>query len=130
MQRGLLSSLRDSAITGDVPGTKVPGYSRPSLWDLIVVRVSSCARFPRETEKGIASACMKSYVPLQPLTESGVGTMDMMRVARRRRSGQTMTEFVLVAMTCILFFFILSIFLNSYLEHSYRVLSLLSSQYP
>ena len=54
----------------------------------------------------------------------------MMLVARGPRNGQTMTEFLLVAMTCVLFFFVLAIFLNSYLEHSYRVLSLLSSQYP
>ena len=72
----------------------------------------------------------RSYVLSQLLTESGVVMMAMIRVARKRRSGQTMTEFLLVAMTCVLFFFVLAIFLNSYLEHSYRVLSLLSSQYP
>ncbi len=48
----------------------------------------------------------------------------------RRQSGQVMTEFVLVAGVTLLFFGILAIFLNSYLEHEYRVLSLLSSQYP
>jgi len=48
----------------------------------------------------------------------------------RRRSGQVMTEFVLVAGVTVTFFGILAIFLNSYLEHEYRVLSLLSSQYP
>ncbi len=48
----------------------------------------------------------------------------------RRRSGQAMTEFVLVAGVTIMFFFILAIFLNAYLENQYRVLSLLSSQYP
>lgn len=48
----------------------------------------------------------------------------------RRRSGQVMTEFMLVAGVTLLFFGILAIFLNSYLEHEYRVLSLLSSQYP
>jgi hypothetical protein len=48
----------------------------------------------------------------------------------RRRSGQVMTEFILVAGVTLLFFGILAIFLNSYLEHEYRVLSLLSSQYP
>ena len=48
----------------------------------------------------------------------------------RRRSGQVMTEFVLVAGVTIMFFFILAIFLNAYLENQSRVLSLLSSQYP
>jgi hypothetical protein len=48
----------------------------------------------------------------------------------RRRSGQVMTEFMLVAGVTLLFFGILAIFLNAYLEHEYRVLSLLSSQYP
>ena len=53
-----------------------------------------------------------------------------MRSGIRWRSGQVMTEFVMVAGVTIMFFFILAIFLNSYLEHEYRVLSLLSSQYP
>ena len=48
----------------------------------------------------------------------------------RRRSGQVMTEFVLVAGVTMMFFLILAIFLNAYLENQYRVLSLLSSQYP
>ena len=48
----------------------------------------------------------------------------------RRRRGQVMTEFVMVAGVTIMFFFILAIFLNAYLENQYRVLSLLSSQYP
>jgi hypothetical protein len=53
-----------------------------------------------------------------------------MRSETRRRSGQVMTEFILVAGVTMLFFGILAIFLNAYLENQYRVLSLLSSQYP
>ena len=41
-----------------------------------------------------------------------------------------MTEFVLVAGVTLTFFGILAIFLNAYLENQYRVLSLLSSEYP
>ncbi len=53
-----------------------------------------------------------------------------MQTGMRRRSGQVMTEFVMIAGVTMMFFFILAIFLNAYLENQYRVLSLLSSQYP
>ena len=56
--------------------------------------------------------------------------MECARNGMRRRRGQVMTEFVMVAGVTIMFFFILAIFLNAYLENQYRVLSLLSSQYP
>jgi hypothetical protein len=58
--------------------------------------------------------------------------MSMTPVRNRLRGarGQVMTEFLLVAAATMLFFVILAIFLNAYLDHSYRVLNLLSSQYP
>jgi hypothetical protein len=56
--------------------------------------------------------------------------MARVRKGMWRRSGQVMTEFVMVAGVTMMFFFVLAIFLNAYLENQYRVLSLLSSQYP
>lgn len=53
-----------------------------------------------------------------------------LREVTQRLNGQVMTEFLLVAVATMMFFVILAIFLNSYLEHEYRVLNLLSSQYP
>jgi hypothetical protein len=56
--------------------------------------------------------------------------MRLGRGAAQRSSGQVMTEFIMVAVAMMLMFAIMAIFLNSYLEHEYRVLNLLSSQYP
>ncbi|MCX7824072.1 MAG: hypothetical protein N2689_00750 [Verrucomicrobiae bacterium] len=56
-----------------------------------------------------------------------------MRLGRgpaRRRRGQVMTEFIMVAVAMMLIFAVMAFFLNAYLEHQYRVLNLLSSQYP
>jgi len=56
-----------------------------------------------------------------------------MRLGRgpaQRSSGQVMTEFIMVAVATMLMFLIMAIFLNAYLEHQYRVLSLLAGEYP
>jgi hypothetical protein len=58
--------------------------------------------------------------------------MDM-RLGRgpaQRRGGQVMTEFIMVAVAMMLMFAVMAFFLNAYLEHQYRVLNLLSAQYP
>ena len=56
--------------------------------------------------------------------------MKLGRKLRQRSGGQAMTEFIMVAVAMMLMFAIMAIFLNSYLENEYRVLSLLSSEYP
>ena len=56
--------------------------------------------------------------------------MRLGRRSRQRSGGQVMTEFIMVAVAMLLMFAIMAAFLNSYLENEYRVLSLLSSEYP
>ena len=74
---------------------------------------------------------MVSYERSSGLKEGKkVAMTTRVRSGIRRRSGQVMTEFVMVAGVTLMFFAVLAIFLNAYLEHEYRVLSLLSSQYP
>jgi len=72
------------------------------------------------------------YFATELMAGSRVCRMDM-RLGRgptQRSSGQAMTEFIMVAVAMMLMFAIMAAFLNSYLENEYRVLSLLSSEYP
>ena len=47
-----------------------------------------------------------------------------------KNSGQMMVEFAIVVATSVLLFFVMGFFLNMYLAHHYRVLQLISLEYP
>jgi Flp pilus assembly protein TadG len=48
----------------------------------------------------------------------------------RSQSGQMMVEFAIVLATALLLFVIMGFFLDMYLSHHYRVLQLISLEYP
>jgi Tfp pilus assembly protein PilW len=50
------------------------------------------------------------------------------RLANRR--GQAMVEFVIAAAVAVLLFAIMGFFFDMYLAYHYRILQLISSQYP
>ena len=77
-------------------------------------------------------AVFSRYFGTELMVVRRVCRMDM-RLGRgpaQRSSGQVMTEFIMVAVAMMLMFAIMAIFLNAYLEHQYRVVNLLSGQFP
>jgi len=57
--------------------------------------------------------------------------MSEVRQSRRyRRSGQAMTEFVVVAASMLLLLTMLALFLYTYREYGGRVLNLVASEFP
>lgn len=82
-------------------------------------------------ERGCEGGCKwVDFLRKNGRLQSTTAMRALVRNGLRRQSGQVMTEFVMVAGVTIMFFFILAIFLNAYLENQYRVLTLLSSPYP